>query len=446
MDIPLGENKEEILPKKEEIVSDIIKVNIIKEEKSKKKFENINSPQLIQQILKLSTNSIQNDYHHQNNIIKSLYSFNDSILPIIEDDYTDNNNIINFNPQIQFLLKKNKLSSMNFAQVNKKNDYLLDKIEQYNDLKEKVSNYKLNLNKEKESNDDIDNIQNQKKELSLKLFLINHPLINLFKEEIDIKEIKKEIENEYLKKMKDNSDYKPGPLNPHLINIQEQENSHSEESIEESEQLNESDNSGHSGPIFGMDEIELIENNSADQDENNNENIDNQNNIELQNIHEEQNNNDNNENNENDQNNNINEAHAEQNNQIEINPPLNIDPPSPPSPPSPPLNANHPLHINPPLNIDPLLFIPPPIIQIINSENPLPNPQFSPPVPIIAPVPDVNNLLNLNNDEINHVNEPMEIEELPIENNNNEENKEKEENLNNENNNENEEDKKENEE
>ena len=34
---------------------------------------------------------------------------------------------------------------------------------------------------------------------------------------------------------------------------------------------------------------------------------------------------------------------------------------------------------------------------MINSENPLPNPQFSPPVPIIAPVPDVNNLLNLNN-------------------------------------------------
>ena len=446
MDIPLVENKEEILPKKEEIESDIIKVNIMKEEKPKKKFENINSTQLIQQILKLSTNSIQNDYHHQNNIIKSLYSFNDSILPIIEDDYTDNNNIINFNPQIQFLLKKNKLSSMNFAQVNKKNDYLLDKIEQYNDLKEKVSNYKLNLNKEKESNDDIDNIQNQKKELSLKLFLINHPLINLFKEEIDIKEIKKEIENEYLKKMKDNSDYKPGPLNPHLINIQEQENSHSEESFEESEQLNESDNSGHSGPIFGMDEIELIENNSADQDENNNENIDNQNNIELQNIHEEQNNNDNNENNENDQNNNINEAHAEQNNQIEINPPLNIVLPSPPSPPLPPLNVDPPLHINPPLNIEPPLFIPPPIIQIINSENPLPNPQFSPPVPIIAPVPDVNNLLNLNNDEINHVNEPMEIEELPIENNNNEENKEKEENLNNENNNENEEDKKENEE
>ena len=440
MDIALDENKEEILPKKEEIVSDIIKVNIIKEEKSKKKFENINSTQLIQQILKLNTNSIQNDYHHQNNIIKSLYSFNDSILPIIEDDYTDNNNIINFNPQIQFLLKKNKLSSMNFAQVNKKNDYLLDKIEQYNDLKEKVSNYKLNLNKEKESNVDIDNMQNQKKELSLKLFLINHPLINLFKEEIDIKEIKKEIEKEYLKKMKDNSDYKPGPLNPHLINIQEQENSHSEESIEESEQLNESDNSGHSGPIFGMDEIELIENNSADQDENNNENIDNQNNIELQNIHEEQNNNDNNENNENDQNNNINEAHAEQNNQIEINPPLNIVLPSPPSPPLPPLN------VDPPLNIEPPLFIPPPIIQIINSENPLPNPQFSPPVPIIAPVPDVNNLLNLNNDEINHVNEPMEIEELPIENNNNEENKEKEENLNNENNNENEEDKKENEE
>ena len=242
MDIALDENKEEILPKKEEIESDIIKVNIMKEEKPKKKFENINSTQLIQQILKLSTNSIQNDYHHQNNIIKSLYSFNDSILPIIEDDYTDNNNIINFNPQIQFLLKKNKLSSMNFAQVNKKNDYLLNKIEQYNDLKEKVSNYKLNLNKEKESNVDIDNMQNQKKELSLKLFLINHPLINLFKEEID-----------------------------HLINIQEQENSHSEESFEESEQLNESDNSGHSGPIFGMDEIEFIENNSADQNENNNE-------------------------------------------------------------------------------------------------------------------------------------------------------------------------------
>ena len=243
MDIPLNEIKTEEIPKKENIESEEINVKIIKQDKSKQKnYENINSPQLIQQILKLSTQSIQNDYYHQNKVIKSLYSFNDSILPIIDTDFNDNNNTT-YNPRIQFLSQKNKLSCMNFGQINKNNNYLLNKIEQYNDLKQKISDYKLKNNpenNEKENNDNDD-----EKDLNIKLFLVNHPLINLFKDEIDLIEIKKEIEKEYQKKMKDNSDYKPNPLlNPHLINIQEPV-----EPLNEDEIFEESENSNEEGSL-----------------------------------------------------------------------------------------------------------------------------------------------------------------------------------------------------
>ena len=237
MDIPLNEIKTEEIPKKENIESEI------KQDKSKQKnYENINSPQLIQQILKLSTQSIQNDYYHQNKLIKSLYSFNDSILPIIETDFNDNNNIT-YNPRIQFLSQKNKLSCMNFGQINKNNNYLLNKLEQYNDLKQKISDYKLKNNQENNEKENID--KNEEKDLNIKLFLVNHPLINLFKDEIDLIEIKKEIEKEYQKKMKDNSDYKPNPLlNPHLINIQEPV-----EPLNEDEIFEESENSNEEGSL-----------------------------------------------------------------------------------------------------------------------------------------------------------------------------------------------------
>ena len=179
MDIQENENKPEILPIKDNLELDINE-NIIKEEKLEPKIiENINSPQLIQDILHLSSHSTQNDYQHQNNLIKSLYSFNDSIIPILDDDFIEDK--INYNPKIKFLSMKKKLNSMNFEQINPQNNYLKKKIEQYHDLKKKISEYKTNINEEKneeeKENNDIDN----KNELIKKLFLINHPMINLFK-------------------------------------------------------------------------------------------------------------------------------------------------------------------------------------------------------------------------------------------------------------------------
>ena len=411
MDIPLNENKLEEISKKENIESEIINVKIVKQEKLKQKYyeetSNINSPQLIQEILQLSTKSTQNDYQHQNKLIKSLYAFNDSILPILENDFIDNNNI-NFNPRIQFLSQRNKLTCMNFEQINKKNNFLLNKIEQYNDLKKKLSDYKTN--NFKENNDNT-------KELNLKLFLVNHPLINLFKNEIDIKGIKKDIEKEYQKKMKDNSDYKPGPLNPYLINIQEQEDSQNEEDeiIEESENSNEESveepgSASHDNSYIEMMEPiqpnQALQPNQPDQPEQPNQPIQpiqpinleqNENNqIIAPQMHEIQANDNENEENNNDvpinlNNNNI-EPINEQNNQLQINLPLNI--------------AN-------------------PLLPIINLENPLPNLNPSPPpIPDIIQPPNINNIANLQSESIHH-NELMdlvEMEDLLVEeiNNNNE--------------------------
>lgn len=392
MDIPLNEIKTEEISKKENIESEIINVKIIKQDKSKQNNkEKINSPQLIQQILKLSTQSIQNDYYHQNKLIKSLYSFNDSILPIIQDDFNNNINT-NYNPRIHFLSQKNKLSCMNFEQTNKNNNFLLNKIEQYNDLKQTISKFKSN-NKENNGNDN-------EQDLNLKLFLINHPLINLFKDEIDILEIKKEIEKEYQKKMKDNSDYKPSPLlNPHMINIIEPNDSEiielSENSNEEEESLEEPSGShDHSyleiQPNEPLPPIEPMQPNEPIPPIEPIHTIFHPIHIEpiqlfdfpglpihpIEPIDLEQNENNNN------------EPINEQNNQIQINPPPNL--------------------------------IEPPIVQIINSDQPLPN-IVNPPQPIVIPPPQINIQSEINNNEL------MDIEEMENnqESNNDNENEEK---------------------
>ena len=400
MDIPLNEIKTEEIPKKENIESEIINDKIIKQDKSKQKnYKNINSPQLIQQILKLSTQSIQNDYYHQNKLIKSLYSFNDSILPIIETDFNDNNNTT-YNPRIQFLSQKNKLSYMNFGQINKNNNYLLNKLEQYNDLKQKISDYILKNNQENNEKENIDN--DDEKDLNIKLFLVNHPLINLFKDEIDLIEIKKEIEKEYQKKMKDNSDYKPNPLlNPHVINIQEpvedeifelSENSNEEGSLEESSgshensylEIQPNEPIQHNEPIEPIQPNEPIEPIEPDEPIPLFQHL--QQIQDVPNIPEylpfepiEPNNLGQNENNNNEVHNNLNiiniEPINEQNNQLQINPPQNIIAP-------------------------PMVQIIPPLTNIVN-----------PPIP----QPQINN------------NELMDIEEMENnqESNNDNENKEK---------------------
>ena len=426
MDIPLNEIKTEEIPKKENIESEIINDKIIKQDKSKQKnYENINSPQLIQQILKLSTQSIQNDYYHQNKLIKSLYSFNDSILPIIETDFNDNNNTT-YNPRIQFLSQKNKLSCMNFGQINKNNNYLLNKLEQYNDLKQKISDYKLKNNQENNEKENID--KNEEKDLNIKLFLVNHPLINLFKDEIDLIKIKKEIEKEYQKKMKDNSDYKPNPLlNPHLINIQEPVDPLNEDEIfEESENSNEEgsleESSGsHENSYLEIQPIEPIQHNEPIEPIQPNEPIEP---IEpdepiplfqhlpqiqdVPNIPEylpfepiEHINLGQNENNNNEVHNNLNiiniEPINEQNNQLQINPPQNI--------------IAH-----------PMVQIIPPLPNIANP--PIPQPQIN-----IQSESNNNELMDIeemeNNQEINNNNEN---EENQNNDKNNDENEEKKEN------------------
>ena len=285
MDIQENENKPEILPIKDNLELDINE-NIIKEEKLEPKIiENINSPQLIQDILHLSSHSTQNDYQHQNNLIKSLYSFNDSIIPILDDDFIEDK--INYNPKIKFLSMKKKLNSMNFEQINPQNNYLKKKIEQYHDLKKKISEYKTNINEEEKENNDIDN----KNELIKKLFLINHPMINLFKDDIDVIKIKNETEKQFQEKMKDNSNYKPGPLNPHLIHVveeQEHESIQQELSVEDDEDDdNNEEMSEHSEESF----IDIYEPNEGEQHENEGNNENNANNNNLVNQSENNNNN-----------------------------------------------------------------------------------------------------------------------------------------------------------
>ena len=314
MDIQENENKPEILPIKDNLELDINE-NIIKEEKFEPKIiENINSPQLIQDILHLSSHSTQNDYQHQNNLIKSLYSFNDSIIPILDDDFIEDK--INYNPKIKFLSMKKKLNSMNFEQINPQNNYLKKKIEQYHDLKKKISEYKTNINEEKneeeKENNDIDN----KNELIKKLFLINHPMINLFKDDIDVIKIKNEIEKQFQEKMKDNSNYKPGPLNPHLIHVveeQEHESIQQELSVEDDEDDdNNEEMSEHSEESF----IDIYEPNEGEQHENEGNNENNENNANNNNLVNQSENNNNNNNQVPVENNNINQNQP--NNYIEL--------------------------------------------------------------------------------------------------------------------------------
>ena len=233
--------------------------------------ENINSPQLIQDILHLSTNSTKNGFQLQNNMIKSLYSFNNSFLSVLDS------NIDNFNPEIYFLQKKHKIYNMDFNKNNFRNSFLSNKIEQYNDLKLKISEYKNNKNNKDISEDDI---------RTQKLFFINHPLINLFTEEIDINEMKKEIKQEYMNKMKDNTEYKPVEEIPHPgINIMHDlmflnevgENEEEEELEEENEDISLHDGDNEEIPELVIPPIDHINNDNGNQDNNlpidNNDNI-----------------------------------------------------------------------------------------------------------------------------------------------------------------------------
>ena len=376
-------NTRDILTKEENIVQE---ANIITID-NKENIDNINSPQLIQDILHLSTNSTKNGFQIQNNMIKSLYSFNNSILSIFDSNLND------FNPDIYFLQKKHKLHSMDFNKNNIRNNFLQNKIEQYNDLKQKISQYKNNINNN-EINNDKDNIIKTQK-----LFFINHPLINLFKEEIDINEIKKEIKEEYNNKMKDNTGHKPAEIIPHHgINIIQDILHHQEEEEEDEEESE------------GM--ISVNNDNEEEDDEL------------YQPLHEEGNNNNNNEvqnNNENENINNNNEQPPqhinlpEQDNHNDIL--INLEPNN--------IVPDHPLPIIEP--IVPLEQIPPiepiePIepIHPIEPLPPIPHPIIDIPHPLNIQEPNNNDVIDIVVPEnIHNVDHNYEQNDNGVENNNN---------------------------
>ena len=193
-------HKENELPEEKKESHNEKKEDIITEET----FENINSPQLIQNILHLITNSSKIGLDLESNIIKSLISINDLMTPLLLDNKDEENDIAinsNFNPFLHALNKKNELCKLNFEELNIKNKFLNQKIKQYNELKQKISDFKNDKNNENKE-------LNKKEKMHQKLFLVQHPLISIFEEEINIKEIKKELHKEYLNKMENHTEYK----------------------------------------------------------------------------------------------------------------------------------------------------------------------------------------------------------------------------------------------
>ena len=182
--------------------------------------------------------------------------------------------------------------------MNKKNSFLNKKIKQYNELKQKVSEYNNKLiAKKMEENDNNKNLEEKKKEeLSNKLFLSQHPLISLFEETINIKQIKEELYKEYQNKKKDNTNYKYASFlqNSNLANLQqiilnqnenddEDEGEFYQDNVEEEQEEdiagNYSDDSYNSNMSVGINEnIDYLHDNNAIENNNNNNNAENINN------------------------------------------------------------------------------------------------------------------------------------------------------------------------
>ena len=266
-------HKENELPEEKKESHNEKKEDIITEET----FENINSPQLIQSILHLSTNSSKIGLDLENNIIKSLISINDLMTPLLLDNKDEENDIAinsNFNPFLHALNKKNELCKLNFEELNIKNKFLNQKIKQYNELKQKISDFKNDKNNENKE-------LSEKEKMYQKLFLVQHPLISIFEEEINVKEIKKELHKEYLNKMENHTEYKYTESRNLLGNImynflhfndEEEDNQEIDDQNDDEEDSN-NENEDESGSLVNevyngeMEEMEQIGN------DNNNNNI-----------------------------------------------------------------------------------------------------------------------------------------------------------------------------
>ena len=160
--------------------------------------EDINSPQLIQLMLHFD-NLNKNTKKTQilNKTIKNLTSLNNTILQVLDNNNEDNN----INPYIEFSKQKNDIYKLNFDDNNYKQKELNNIIEQYKELYTKIVNYNKNL----ELKNNINNISSHETQIANKnennlveeLFIVNHPLVNLFEKEININELKNNINNKY---------------------------------------------------------------------------------------------------------------------------------------------------------------------------------------------------------------------------------------------------------
>ena len=253
---------------------------------------NLNSPSEIQHILQLTTHTSKIDFELENNIIKSFLSVNNIITNILDDEKEQDE----FNPYFLTQNKKKDLYRLSFEQANITNNFLNKKIKQYNELKDRISEYNNAKNDQ--------NLENSDEKNKKYLYFIQHPLINIFEEEhkINIKELKNEIKNDYLNRMKDNTNYKhkPNLLDQNALNIDDDNNendndndndaededndevmhedseSNSEHYISDSNSENENENLNN--PPNNMQNQVIPVNNNDNDNENNNQNNNNINN------------------------------------------------------------------------------------------------------------------------------------------------------------------------
>ena len=161
------------------------------------------SIEIVQKILHLYSSSKNSGEKIENNITKPLSSIKYTLFNLVtENEELDNNSEYYLNPLVKAKEKINNISKLNTKiKRNMSNSQLQEKIKSYYELKNKIKNYKKN-------NEDI----------SEKLYIINHPLISLFENDIiNYNELKNDIQKDFKNKMKINTNEKfviaPPPLN-----------------------------------------------------------------------------------------------------------------------------------------------------------------------------------------------------------------------------------------
>ena len=172
------------------------------------------STEILQKILYLYSLSKNSGEKIENNISKSLTSIKYNLFEsFTENDELDNDSESHLNPFIKVKEKINKISKLNIkTKQNMSNSELKEKIKSYYELKNKILNYKKN-------NIDISN----------KLYIVNHPLVSLFENNIiNIKELKNDIQKDFNNKMLNNTNQKyiiAPPLNENDNNIEDNDGS-----------------------------------------------------------------------------------------------------------------------------------------------------------------------------------------------------------------------------